>query len=120
MEELCQCLISSETVRLEEFRRFTQANPLVEKYAGFRAVMEKRHTPWPSWPQRLRDGALKESDYDEDTKNYHLYAQWLAHQQVQELSESARRKGVKMYFDLPLGVHPDGYDVWRAAGYFCT
>ena len=118
MEELCRCLISSETVRLKEFRRFIQANPLVEKYAGFRAVMEKRHTPWPSWPQRLRDGALKESDYDEDTKNYHMYAQWLAHQQVQELSESARRKGVKMYFDLPLGVHPDGYDVWEQRDIF--
>jgi 4-alpha-glucanotransferase len=118
MEELGRCLISSDTVRLEEFRLFIQSHPLVEKYAAFRAVMEKRHNPWPAWPQRLRDGALKEGDYDEDTKNYHMYAQWLAHQQVQELSESARRKGVKMYFDLPLGVHPDGFDVWQQRDIF--
>jgi len=118
MEELCRCLFSSYTGRLEEFRRFIQAQPLVEKYAGFRAVMEKRQTPWPAWPQRLRDGALKESDYDKDAKNYHMYAQWLAHQQVQELSGSARGKGVKMYFDLPLGVHPDGYDIWQQRDIF--
>ena len=118
MEELCRCLISSDTVRIEEFKNFIQANPLVEKYAGFRAVMEKRHNPWPDWPQPLRNGTLKESDYDEDTKNYHMYAQWLAHQQVQELSGSARRKGVKMYFDLPLGVHPDGFDVWQQRDIF--
>jgi 4-alpha-glucanotransferase len=120
MEDLCRCLLSSNTVRLEEFRRFTQANPLIEKYASFRAVMEKRHVPWPAWPQRLRDGSLKEGDYDEATRNYHMYAQWLAHQQVQQLSENSRGKGVKMYFDLPLGVHADGYDVWHQCGIFAT
>ena len=120
MEDLCRCLLSSNTVRLEEFRRFTQANPLIEKYASFRAVMEKRHVPWPAWPQRLRDGSLKEGDYDEATRNYHMYAQWLAHQQVQNLSENSRGKGVKMYFDLPLGVHADGYDVWHQCGIFAT
>ncbi len=120
MEELCRCLFSSNTVRLEEFKRFIKANPLIEKYASFRAVMEKRHVPWPAWPQRIRDGVIHESDYDEATRNYHMYAQWLAHQQVQELSENSRGKGVKMYFDLPLGVHADGYDVWHQRGIFAT
>jgi 4-alpha-glucanotransferase len=120
MEDLCRSLLSSNSVRLEEFKRFIQENPLIEKYASFRAVMEKRHAPWSAWPQRLRDGALKEGDYDEATRNYHMYAQWLAHQQVQQLSENSRGKGVKMYFDLPLGVHADGYDVWHQCGIFAT
>jgi 4-alpha-glucanotransferase len=120
MEDLCRCLFSSNSVRLEEFNRFIQENPLIEKYAGFRAVMEKRHAPWSAWPQRLRDGVLKEGDYDEATRNYHMYAQWLAHQQVQQLSENSRGKGVKMYFDLPLGVHADGYDVWQQRGIFAA
>ena len=120
MEELCRCLLGSNTVRLEEFKRFIKVNPLIEKYAGFRAVMEKRHAAWPEWPQRLRDGNIKEGDYDKASRNYHLYAQWLAHQQVQQLSENSRGKGVKMYFDLPLGVHADGYDVWHQRGIFAT
>jgi 4-alpha-glucanotransferase len=118
MTELCRCLVNSPKGRLEEFRRFSQKYPLIEEYARFRAVMEKQNAPWPAWPQRLRDGNIQEGDYDEETRDYYLYAQWLAHQQVQELSENARNKGVKLYFDLPVGVHPVGYDVWRQRNNF--
>ena len=51
-------------------------------------------------------------------RRYHLYVQWLAHQQIESVSEKAREKGVQLYLDLPLGVHPDGYDVWRERGAF--
>jgi 4-alpha-glucanotransferase len=44
---------------------------------------------------------------------YHLYVQWLASEQIEALSKEAGNKGLQLYFDLPLGVHPDGYDVWR-------
>ena len=113
LEELGRCLLGGATERLEEFKRFARANPIVEEYARFRAVMEKRRESWFSWPQPLRDGILKEGDYDEDIKNYHLYAQWLAQRQVQALSKKSHENDVMLYFDLPLGVHPDGYDVWR-------
>lgn len=118
LEELCRCLFGSGTGRLEELRRFVRDNPLVEEYARFRAVMEGCHGSWYSWPPVLRDGTLKDGDCDENVKNYHLYAQWLAHQQVRELSRKTREKDVMLYFDLPLGVHPDGYDVWRERSLF--
>jgi len=86
---------------------------MIEEYARFRAAMEKHNDTWTNWPESLRDGSIKENDYDEKTRDYHLYAQWLAHRQVRELSENARRKGVELYFDLPVGVHPAGYDTWR-------
>lgn len=120
MEEMSRCLLSSENARREEFRRFTEENPLVEKYAMFRAVMEKRHETWTVWPRPLYDGTIKEGDYDENVKDYHLYAQWLAHQQVKMLSENARAKDIMMYFDLPLGVHADGFDVWQHRGIFAA
>jgi 4-alpha-glucanotransferase len=44
---------------------------------------------------------------------YHLYVQWLANQQIERISEKATEKNLRLYLDLPLGVHPDGYDVWR-------
>jgi 4-alpha-glucanotransferase len=113
MEQLCLCQESWGVERLAEIQRFARENPVVDDYARFRAVMEKQEKPWGSWPPRLRDGVLRAADYDEDVKNYHLYAQWLARQQVRALAEKARQKGVALYFDLPLGVHPDGYDVWR-------
>jgi len=113
LEECCHCLITERSGRFHDFQRFIQANPIVEDYARFRATMEKHCSPWPSWPQRLRDGTLNEGDYEEKSKLYHMYAQWLAHLQVQNLAYGARSRGVTLYFDLPLGTHPEGYDVWR-------
>jgi 4-alpha-glucanotransferase len=100
-------------LRREELERFSREHPVIEEYARFRAAMEKRGTPWTDWPPALRDGVLKESDYEAKARDYHLYAQWLARRQMARVSENARKKGVKLYFDLPVGVHPFGYDVWR-------
>jgi 4-alpha-glucanotransferase len=113
LEECCHQLITEKSGRSQDFMRFTQANPIIEDYARFRATMEKLHSPWPTWPKRLHDGTLNEGDYEEKSKIYYMYAQWLAHRQVQNLADRAHRKGVTLYFDLPLGTHPQGYDVWR-------
>jgi 4-alpha-glucanotransferase len=112
--EACSHYLTTErSSRSVDFQRFIQDKPAVEDYARFRAVMEKQQVPWHSWPKRLCDGTLNEGDYDEVVKHYYMYAQWLAHQQVQNLADGARRRGATLYFDLPLGTHPDGYDVWR-------
>jgi 4-alpha-glucanotransferase len=93
-------------------RRFKESKP-VEDYAEFRAAQERHPEPWPEWPRPLRDGTLTPKDYDERAKHYHLFVQWTAEQQVQELERRAERSNVGLYLDLPLGVHPHGYDVWR-------
>jgi 4-alpha-glucanotransferase len=111
MEQLSKCLSDSSLARLGE--RFARENPVVAEYARFRAVMEKQEKPWGSWPPRLREGSLQDGDYDKKIQNYYLYAQWQAWQQVKDVAEKSRQKGVMLYFDLPVGVHPDGYDVWR-------
>jgi 4-alpha-glucanotransferase len=113
LEELSRCLSAGKSDQSGDFQRFIEANPLVADYARFRATMEKQRAPWHSWPPRLRDGALNEGDCEEKNKLYHMYAQWLAHRQVQSLADGARSRGVTLYFDLPLGTHPEGYDTWR-------
>ncbi len=113
LEELCQSCFFEASDRFEALRRFAKTHPLVEDYARFRAAGERQRTPWRLWPQPLQGGVLKEGDYDEETKQYHLYVQWLIHEQIQAMFEKAHEKGVWLYLDLPLGVHPDSYDVWR-------
>ncbi len=55
-----------------------------------------------------------EGDYDDEGDAlHHLYVQWLADAQVKELADRASQRGPGLYLDLPLGVNPDGYDVWR-------
>ncbi len=112
LEELSCYFFSKESRRRKDFSQFIEDNPLVEGYARFRAACEKLDVPWQSWPQSSREGALGQDDYDEKSRRYHLYVQWLAHQQMADVSEKAKAKDLHLYLDLPVGVHPDGYDVW--------
>ena len=113
LEELCRCLFAESSSRLNDLQHFVDTNPIVENYAQFRAAIEKQGTSWQFWPEPLRSGVIKDTDYNEENRRYHLYVQWLAHQQMQHVSEKVKEKNLKLYLDLPLGVHPDGYDVWH-------
>jgi 4-alpha-glucanotransferase len=118
LEELSCYFFGEESRRHDGFPQFIEGNPIVEGYARFRAACEKTGAPWQSWPQSLREGVLREGDYDENSRRYHLYVQWLAHQQMADVSEKARGKNLHLYLDLPVGVHPDGYDVWHERDIF--
>jgi 4-alpha-glucanotransferase len=118
LEELCRCCFAESPGRAEELMRFVVAHPIVGDYAAFRSAGERLRTPWRSWPAPMRDGVLRDGDYAEESKRYHLYVQWAAHQQVEALSKRARETGLGLYLDLPVGVHPDSYDVWRNQGLF--
>lgn len=98
-----------EPIELESFRA---RNPRADDYARFRALVE-RHGVWSDWQDRLRGRDVRSGDYDPDTVRYHLYVQWLAERQMTSVKERAESNGVGLYLDLPLGVHPQGYDVWR-------
>ncbi len=113
LSEMARCFFQECSERHEAFERFIAAHPQVEDYARFRAVGERLRTPWPQWPAALRDGTITPGDYDEEVRRYHLYVQWACEQQLQTLTDAARRIGPGLYLDLPLGVHAYGYDVWR-------
>ncbi len=81
------------------------ARPEAVAYARFRAYGEAQGRPWPAWPAAARAGDLPAGAWDAAAEGYHLYAQWAAAEQVAELPD--------LYLDLPLGVHPRGFDTWR-------
>jgi 4-alpha-glucanotransferase len=110
---LARALFAGDSPRRTALEQHVRANPQLDDYATFRAVLERRRTPWSSWPAPLCDGVVADGDYDLEAKRYHLYVQWLAHEQMRALAGRARALGPGMYLDLPLGVHADGYDVWR-------
>ncbi len=117
--ELCaRHFFTAAAGRQAAFRDWLSQNPAARDYARFRATVTRRQAGWQTWPDRLRDGILREGDYDPQIEAYHLYVQWLARQQFQDLAARARQNGQKLYLDLPLGVHREGYDVWRQRGAF--
>jgi 4-alpha-glucanotransferase len=94
-------------------QRFLATYPHVEHYAAFRAIGEHLRTPWSAWPTGLRAGRIQAGDYPEANWRYHLFAQWVAHEQLNTLARHCATRDIRLYLDLPLGVHPDGYDVWH-------
>src|SRR5439155_808745 len=80
-------------------------HPHAEDYARFRAVGERRRAPWPAWPAPLRDGVLREGDYEDAVMRYHLYVQWLADDQLQAVAPKARAGGPEISLELALGLN---------------
>jgi 4-alpha-glucanotransferase len=87
--------------RVESFLRRT---PDMIEYARFRALGERYGINPAGWPQ----GAEPSSE----RIRYHETVQWLMDLQLSGLSERLRDRGQFLYLDLPIGCHPDGYDIW--------
>ena len=92
-------------------------HPETLEYARFRAAAEQRGA-WRRWPDRMRRGDLRAGEISERIARVHLYGQWLAGRQMGDLRRAAAAAGTGLYFDLPLGVHPDGYDAWKEQDLF--
>ncbi len=103
-----------------EFRKFLKLYPDAEAYARFRATGERQGRGWPAWPERLRNRDFQSHDYDDDAARYHLYAQFAMHQQLDALAARSRSQNTALYLDMPLGVHPDSFDVWSMPELFVT
>lgn len=102
------------------FEDFLQNNPRCSDYAEFRATCDTMRAPWSRWEERLRHGKLQPGDYREGTKRYYLYSQWLMEQQMAGVAGGCSSSGTRLLLDLPLGVHPDSYDLWREREAFAS
>lgn len=119
LEALAKKFYASGGDKSEAFREFKRKNPLLEEYSAFRAVTERQGVEWLEWPARLRKAStLKASDSEASVRRYHMYAQYLVSRQLDELGDDVRARGGLVYLDLPVGVSPYGFDVWRNQGLF--
>ena len=94
-------------------RSYVIENPDANDYARFRAAGERFGLDWRQWPSTTRSGLLRWNDVDPTIVRYHLFAQWMIDQQMRTLASSLSQRGQTLGLDIPVGVHPHGYDVWR-------
>jgi 4-alpha-glucanotransferase len=106
-------LLEQGSAANEAAKGFRAARPALDDYAAFRAALETLGPRWREWPSPQRSGSLSASDYHPETASYYAFAQWQAQQQVARVRDVAQSCDVRLYLDLPVGVHPDGYDTWR-------
>ena len=104
---MAEALFAGSSPRREECCAFVDQHPELLAYAQFRATGDR--------VGRRGAAALGRSDHGPDrepTLEYHLYAQWAAAQQL------AAAATAPLYADLPIGVHPDGFDPYWAPDSF--
>ena len=101
----------------EDLRGYVAAEPEVLAYARFRAMVERTGTGWHAWPAAARAGDLPVGDHDDDVRA-HVYAQWAVHRQLDLLGDRLAARGQRLYLDLPVGSHGDGFDTWADQGLF--
>lgn len=115
IQRAADCLAERDRAVLEDYAR---EQPEAEAYARFRAVGERQKSGWRQWPEPLRNGVLPDGSFDEANRRFHLFCQMEAARQLGAVAQAAAAKAVSLYLDFPLGVHPDGYDVWRQRDLF--
>lgn len=92
---LANAVAATPGARQEHFHEWCRAHPRTDRFARFRAAREHR--------DRSADAGA--------TRRYHLYAQWVAAQQVREVAGRTSAEPHRLYLDLPVGVRPDAFDV---------
>jgi 4-alpha-glucanotransferase len=95
------------------------ADPELGAYAAFRAETEQRGEPWRRWPPGgdqfsgppggTRHGGAARAD---PAVWRWAWSQWLAGEQLAEVSRRFADRRQALYLDLALGAHPDGFDTW--------
>jgi 4-alpha-glucanotransferase len=82
---------------------FARRRPELAAYARFRAAKDAAAGRDPQTSER-----------------YHRYVQHLLDEQLRALAASVRARGQSLYLDLPVGTHPDGFDVAVEPGAFAA
>lgn len=121
LEQLSRCFYDrAGSAANRAFEEYLTANPYALDYASFRARVETTRTDWRSWRDVSGDGrrrnlvdvpgrAAKMQDRSEAEK-YHLYCQWRTEEQLKRV---AGGEGAGLLLDVPVGVHPGGFDTWQ-------
>jgi 4-alpha-glucanotransferase len=101
LETLAESLFSARASRRrKDLDNFSRAHPELVEYARFRASRENSGGRCANGGETATDWAGEDPGFA-----YHLYCQFAAAEQL-----SAAGRALHLYADLPVGVHPDGFD----------
>lgn len=111
LEPMATSFFQSTSPRRAVFEEFIAAHPEILGYAQFRAAVDLLG----------RDNVFKLESVAEipgelsPSLGYHLYCQWAASEQL-----AAASAACDLYADLPVGVHPEGFDPYWSPQSFVT
>jgi 4-alpha-glucanotransferase len=80
---------------------------------------------WLSWPEEFRDAhgeaATRFAADHAAEVQFHVYLQWLAHEQLSSAQSLAREQGmpIGLYGDYAVGANPSGSETWMDRDSYC-
>jgi 4-alpha-glucanotransferase len=89
---------------------YLDREPEMRRYASFRAMADINGRNWRAWGSDVTPSP--------DRVSYHETVQWVMDSQLRELSRDLAERGQYLYVDLPIGCHPDGFDIWDSPDLF--
>ncbi len=113
LEELTDYFFREKPQRFGDFSNFVKKHPRLVEYAAFREAGEKHGLKWNEWPQKAMDFHPDEFDQAGQAARYFMYTQWMTENQLSTLGRKAAESKCYLYMDMPVGIHPDSYDVWK-------
>jgi (1->4)-alpha-D-glucan 1-alpha-D-glucosylmutase len=127
----CQCADPGAVDRVpgrwqREFEAFAASSHALRLHATYQSIQSALHRAdpavwgWPCWPLPLRDPsgeavAQWQREHAHDT-GFHVFLEWQATRQWQQVRAGAARAGILLYGDLALGADRGGSEVWATQG----
>jgi 4-alpha-glucanotransferase len=106
------------TARYAAFDQFRhQRGLLLKHFAAFETMRKHFKRPWWEWPAEFAkpgDERVTDARFGNAETGFVEYLQWIAHEQLQQCTDLAKAKGLKvgLYLDVAVGVRADGFDAW--------
>lgn len=123
--DFCERHLAHDSERATRFRAFVNAGGrLLQTHALFDALDRHFvsslgcHSGWLSWPEEYRDpqhgAAARFARQNPRQVEFHLYLQWLAHEQLAGAQSLARALGmpIGLYGDYAVGANASGSETW--------
>ena len=115
-----------ELLKTQAFAAFAaHSEEWLPAYAAFSALRDKFGTPdFSAWPQHsVYDAQAVSKTFapdspDRETYDYYSYVQYLLHTQLSEVAAHARRSGVVLKGDIPIGISRCSVEAWTEPHYF--
>lgn len=105
--------VSNCPVRRKEMHDAFAGDPEALRYARFRADEERLGRDSKRWDK----ADVQQNPAGED---FHLYLQWQTKNQLNDCATFAQEHGSGLYLDLPVGVHPSGFDTFENPDLYAT
>ncbi|MEO8326103.1 MAG: 4-alpha-glucanotransferase, partial [Nitrospirota bacterium] len=108
------------TARGRAFAKFVSGfHPHLTMFCTFQVLTEHLKTvAWRTWPKAFQHPQSSDVEVFQRSHatrvQFYQYVQWLCELQLQQLDHVAKKHSLslRLYHDLPIGIHPDGADAW--------